>query len=258
MEGGLSKTMGKGYSPEQIVRKLREAEGKLASGFTIGEVAREFGISEPESLLPEPVQSKGACSGARDAGASTPPGTNAHPRVCRLPRCGHHPGSGGGEGEGVQTRALRRASRLRAMPLQDGVGLRVLKVALVVDPEGVSNPGPATPKVPTKRRVSLRAGGRRRPTVPHRYHTRGPKGPKGGMTEDHEARDRGHLIDARERFLGRALSPDAWKKPVAFTVEDCYLFAEDLADKCGGDREAFREEMRRGLGDAGLLGPREP
>jgi putative transposase len=38
--------LGKGYSPEQIVRKLREAEGKLASGSTIGEVAREFGISE--------------------------------------------------------------------------------------------------------------------------------------------------------------------------------------------------------------------
>ncbi len=38
--------MGKGYSPEQIVRKLREAEGKIASGSTIGEVAREFGISE--------------------------------------------------------------------------------------------------------------------------------------------------------------------------------------------------------------------
>lgn len=38
--------MGKGYSPEQIVRKLRQAEGKLATGSTIPEVAREFGISE--------------------------------------------------------------------------------------------------------------------------------------------------------------------------------------------------------------------
>jgi putative transposase len=38
--------LGKGFSPEQIVRKLREAEVKLASGSTIGEVAREFGISE--------------------------------------------------------------------------------------------------------------------------------------------------------------------------------------------------------------------
>ncbi len=37
--------MGKGYSPEQIVRKLREAEVKLASGFTAAEVARELGIS---------------------------------------------------------------------------------------------------------------------------------------------------------------------------------------------------------------------
>ena len=38
--------MGKGYSPEQIVRKLREAEGKLASGATVAEISREFGISE--------------------------------------------------------------------------------------------------------------------------------------------------------------------------------------------------------------------
>jgi transposase-like protein len=38
--------LGKGYSPEQIVRKLREAEGKLASGFTVAEAARELGISE--------------------------------------------------------------------------------------------------------------------------------------------------------------------------------------------------------------------
>jgi putative transposase len=38
--------MGKGYSPEQIVRKLRQAEGKLVSGSTVPEVARELGISE--------------------------------------------------------------------------------------------------------------------------------------------------------------------------------------------------------------------
>ncbi len=38
--------MGKGYSPEQIVRKLRQAEGKLANDSTIPEVARELGISE--------------------------------------------------------------------------------------------------------------------------------------------------------------------------------------------------------------------
>lgn len=38
--------MGKGYSPEQIVRKLRDAEGKLASGSTVPEVTRELGISE--------------------------------------------------------------------------------------------------------------------------------------------------------------------------------------------------------------------
>ncbi len=38
--------MGKGYSPEQIVRKLREAEAKLAAGAKVPEVARELGISE--------------------------------------------------------------------------------------------------------------------------------------------------------------------------------------------------------------------
>jgi len=38
--------MGKGYSPDQIVRKLRQAEGKLTNGSTIPEVARELGISE--------------------------------------------------------------------------------------------------------------------------------------------------------------------------------------------------------------------
>jgi putative transposase len=38
--------LGKGYSPEQIVRKLRQAEGKLATGSTIPEVARELGVSE--------------------------------------------------------------------------------------------------------------------------------------------------------------------------------------------------------------------
>lgn len=38
--------MGKGYSPEQIVRKLRQGEGKLAGGSKVPEVARDLGISE--------------------------------------------------------------------------------------------------------------------------------------------------------------------------------------------------------------------
>ena len=38
--------MGKRHSPEQIVRMLRQAEGRLASGSTAAEVAREMGISE--------------------------------------------------------------------------------------------------------------------------------------------------------------------------------------------------------------------
>ena len=38
--------MGKRHSPEQIIRKLRQAEGKLAAGSSLPEVARELGISE--------------------------------------------------------------------------------------------------------------------------------------------------------------------------------------------------------------------
>jgi putative transposase len=38
--------MGKRHSPEQIVRKLRQAEARLAVGATVPEVARELGISE--------------------------------------------------------------------------------------------------------------------------------------------------------------------------------------------------------------------
>ena len=38
--------MGKRHSPEQIVRKLRQAEARLAAGASIPEVARELGISE--------------------------------------------------------------------------------------------------------------------------------------------------------------------------------------------------------------------
>jgi len=45
MKGRLSK-LSKGHSPEQIVRKLRDAEAKLAAGATIPEVSRELGISE--------------------------------------------------------------------------------------------------------------------------------------------------------------------------------------------------------------------
>jgi putative transposase len=38
--------MGKGYSPDQIIRKLRQADQKLASGASVPEVAREIGVSE--------------------------------------------------------------------------------------------------------------------------------------------------------------------------------------------------------------------
>ena len=36
----------KGHSPEQIVRKLREAEAAQATGFTVVEACRQLGISE--------------------------------------------------------------------------------------------------------------------------------------------------------------------------------------------------------------------
>jgi transposase-like protein len=38
--------MKKRHSPEQIVRKLREADEKLAAGASVPEVARQLGISE--------------------------------------------------------------------------------------------------------------------------------------------------------------------------------------------------------------------
>ena len=38
--------MKKRHSPEQIVRKLRQADEQLASGASVPEVARELGISE--------------------------------------------------------------------------------------------------------------------------------------------------------------------------------------------------------------------
>ena len=38
--------MKKRHTPEQIVRKLHEADGKLAAGVPICEVARQLGISE--------------------------------------------------------------------------------------------------------------------------------------------------------------------------------------------------------------------
>ena len=35
------------HSPAQIIRKLRDADGMLAAGRTIGEVCQALGISEP-------------------------------------------------------------------------------------------------------------------------------------------------------------------------------------------------------------------
>ena len=44
--------MGKRHSPEQIIRMLRQAEDRLASGSTVPEVARDLGISEGPPSTP--------------------------------------------------------------------------------------------------------------------------------------------------------------------------------------------------------------
>jgi putative transposase len=36
----------KGYSPEQIIHKLREAEVLLSQGVTVGEVCRKIGVTD--------------------------------------------------------------------------------------------------------------------------------------------------------------------------------------------------------------------
>jgi putative transposase len=38
---------GKKHTPEQIIGKLREADGELNGGATIGQVCQKLGISEP-------------------------------------------------------------------------------------------------------------------------------------------------------------------------------------------------------------------
>jgi len=48
----------KGYSAEQIIRKLREAEVLLSQGSTVGEVGRKLGITD---LLPMEAKSTEGC-----------------------------------------------------------------------------------------------------------------------------------------------------------------------------------------------------
>lgn len=42
----MKKQTGKRHTPEQIIRKLREAEGMIAAGKTIGQVVQALEISE--------------------------------------------------------------------------------------------------------------------------------------------------------------------------------------------------------------------
>jgi putative transposase len=44
---GSRRERGKRHSPEQIVRKLREADAMLSSGKSVGEVLQRLGVSEP-------------------------------------------------------------------------------------------------------------------------------------------------------------------------------------------------------------------
>ena len=43
----MAKKGGKRHSPEQIVKKLRDADAMLGAGKTIGEVCQTLGVSEP-------------------------------------------------------------------------------------------------------------------------------------------------------------------------------------------------------------------
>ena len=42
----MKKKTGKRHTPEQIIRKLREADGMIAAGKTIGQVVQALAISE--------------------------------------------------------------------------------------------------------------------------------------------------------------------------------------------------------------------
>ena len=42
----MKRKQGKRHTPEQIIRKLREADGMLTAGQTIGQVVQALGISE--------------------------------------------------------------------------------------------------------------------------------------------------------------------------------------------------------------------
>lgn len=43
----MRRKQGKRHTPEQIIRKLREADGMLAAGQTIGQVVQALEVSEP-------------------------------------------------------------------------------------------------------------------------------------------------------------------------------------------------------------------
>src|SRR5215211_335869 len=91
----------------------------------------------PEPVHPEPVQPQGTSRGARVACGATGLRWGVLRAFGHLPGLGHHPYPGHGPSEGLSQGTLCRSSHLRAQRIEDRVGLRVLEVALVVDPKGV-------------------------------------------------------------------------------------------------------------------------
>src|SRR5215213_2572139 len=91
----------------------------------------------PYVVLPRPTQPARPSPGATVAPLAACLRQGAFGAIGPLPRDGHDPHPGHRKGEGFSQGAVCRAGHLRQKRLQDRVGLRVLKVALIVDPEGV-------------------------------------------------------------------------------------------------------------------------
>ncbi len=79
----------------------------------------------PEPVLPGPAQPEGARPGARVARVGARLRRGALRALGRLPRLGHDPDPGGGEGKGLPQGAFHRPSELRAQRVEDRVGLRL-------------------------------------------------------------------------------------------------------------------------------------
>ena len=98
--------MGKRHSPEQIIRKLRQAEAKLSAGAAVSEVARELGISEATFH-----RWKNLYGGMSSSEAKTPQGVGEGERSPQEASCRAGPGhrhSQGGEPKKLLSPSRRR------------------------------------------------------------------------------------------------------------------------------------------------------